>query len=100
MSAVVPQGAELIVRLPPFRGVLRDAVGVPWARCAALKRQHTETLRPMAVELCATGGQPEVRGGGMPIACMRSQPIVPGTQAGSAIKKAHRQRRASFGPAG
>ena len=62
MRAAVQQGADLIVRLNPFSVVLRDAVGGPLELCAALKRQHTETLRTLAVELCATGGQHEVRG--------------------------------------
>ena len=62
MSAAVQQGADLIVRLNPFSVVLRDAVGGPLELCATLKRQHTETLRTLAVELCATGGQHEVRG--------------------------------------
>src|SRR5262247_2090967 len=62
MSAAVQQGADLIVRLNPFSVVLRDAVGAPLELCAALKRQHTETLRTLAVELCATGGQHAVRG--------------------------------------
>ena len=62
MSAAVQQGADLIVRLNPFSVVLRDAVGAPLELCAALKRQHTGTLRTLAVALCATGGQHEVRG--------------------------------------
>jgi Transposase DDE domain len=62
MSAAVQQGADLIVRLNPFSVGLRDAVGAPLELCTALKRQHTETLRTLAVELCATGGQHEVRG--------------------------------------
>jgi Transposase DDE domain len=62
MSAAVTQGAELIVRLNPFSVVLRDAAGAPLELCATLKRQHTETLRTLAVTLRATGGQHEVRG--------------------------------------
>ena len=62
MSAAVKQGAELIVRLNPFSVVLCDTAGAPLELCAALKRQHTETLRTLAVELCATGGQHKVRG--------------------------------------
>jgi hypothetical protein len=62
MSAAVKQGAELIVRLNPFSVVLCDAAGAPLELCAALKRQHTETLRTLVVELRSTGGQPEVRG--------------------------------------
>ena len=42
--------------------VLRDTVGVPVELGAALQRQHTETLRTLAVERCASGGQHEVRG--------------------------------------
>ncbi len=62
MSAAVQQGAELIVRLNPFSVVLCDAAGAPLELCAALKRQHMETIRTLAVALCATGGQHEVRG--------------------------------------
>jgi hypothetical protein len=62
MSAAVQQGAELIVRLNPFSVVLRDTAGAPLELCTALKRQHTGTLRTLAVALCATGGQHEVRG--------------------------------------
>jgi hypothetical protein len=62
MSAAVQQGAALIVRLNPFSVVLGDAAGAPLELCAALKRQHTETLRTLAVTLRAAGGQHEVRG--------------------------------------
>jgi hypothetical protein len=62
MSAAIQQGADLIVRLNPFSVVLCDAGGVPLELGAVLKRQHMETLRTLAVELCATGGQHEVRG--------------------------------------
>jgi Transposase DDE domain len=62
MSTAVKQGAELIVRLNPFSVVLGDAAGAPLELCAALKRQQTETLRTLAVELRSTGGQHEVRG--------------------------------------
>jgi hypothetical protein len=64
MRAAVQQGADLIGRLNPFSVVLGDAVGAPLALCAALKRQPTEMLRTLAVALCATGGQHEVRGWG------------------------------------
>ena len=37
MSAAVKQGAALIVRLNPFRVVLRDAAGAPLELCAALQ---------------------------------------------------------------
>jgi hypothetical protein len=62
MSAAVQQGAELIVRLHPFRVVLGDTAGAPLELCAALKRQKMETIRTLAVALRATGGQHEVRG--------------------------------------
>jgi hypothetical protein len=62
MSAAVQQGADLIVRLNPFSVVLSDAAGAPLELCAPLKRQRIETLRTLAVALCATGGQYVVRG--------------------------------------
>jgi hypothetical protein len=62
MSAAVQQGADLIVRLNPFSVVLGDAAGAPLELCATLKRPRMETLRTLAVELCATGGQYAVRG--------------------------------------
>ena len=62
MSAAVQQGADLIVRLNPFSVVLSDAAGAPVELCAALKRQRMATLRTLAVELCAAGGQHAVRG--------------------------------------
>src|SRR5215475_5748648 len=62
MRAAVAQGADLLVRLNPFSVVLSDAAGVPLELCVTLKRQKTETLRTLAVTLCATGGQHEVRG--------------------------------------
>src|SRR5215475_9902367 len=62
MSAAVQPGADLIVRLNPFSVVLGDAAGVPLELCATLKRQRLETLRTLAVALCATGGQYAVRG--------------------------------------
>jgi len=62
MSAALKQGADLIVRLNPFSVVLGDAAGAPLELCATLKRQHMETLRTLAVELRATGGQHAVQG--------------------------------------
>jgi Transposase DDE domain len=62
MSAAVQQGADLIVRLNPCSVVLGDAAGAPLELCATLKRQRLETLRTLAVALCATGGQHAVRG--------------------------------------
>lgn len=62
MSAVVAQGADLIVRLNPFSVVLSAAAGAPVELCVTLKRQKTETLRTLAVTLRAAGGQHEVQG--------------------------------------
>jgi Transposase DDE domain len=62
MSAVIAQGADLIVRLNPFSVVLGDAAGAPLELCVALKRQQTETLRTLAVTLRSAGGQHEVQG--------------------------------------
>jgi Transposase DDE domain len=62
MRAAVAQGADLIVRLNPFSVVLSDAAGAPLELCVTLKRQQTETLRTLAVTLCAAGGQHEVQG--------------------------------------
>src|SRR5262244_4373569 len=47
MSEAVKQGAELIVRLNPFSVVLCDPAEQPLALAAALKRQHTETIRTL-----------------------------------------------------
>src|SRR4029434_8259442 len=49
MSEAVKQGAELIVRLNPFSVVLCDPAEQPLALAAALKRQHTETMRTLEV---------------------------------------------------
>jgi hypothetical protein len=62
MRAALDQGAALIVRLHPFSVVLGDAAGAPLELSAALKRQKTETLRPLPVVLRAAGGQHEVQG--------------------------------------
>ena len=62
MSEAIKQGAELIVRLNPFSVVLSDAAGAPLELCAALKRQHTDTIRTLAVALRSASGQHEVRG--------------------------------------
>ena len=61
-SAAVKPGAYLIVRLNPFRVVLGDAAGEPLARCAALKRQQTDTIRTLALALRSAGGPHEGRG--------------------------------------
>jgi hypothetical protein len=62
MHAALAQGADLLVRLNPFRVVLRDTAGTPVELGVTLKRQRMETLRTLAVTLCAAGGQHEVRG--------------------------------------
>jgi hypothetical protein len=62
MSAVVQQGAALLVRLNPFSVVLGDAAGAPLELSAALQRQKTATRRTLVVTLRAAGGQHEVRG--------------------------------------
>jgi hypothetical protein len=62
MHAAVAQGADLIVRLNPFSVILSDAAGAPLELCVTLKRQKMETLRTLAVTLCAAGGQHEVQG--------------------------------------
>ena len=64
MHAAVAQGADLLVRLHPFSGVLRDAAGGPLELGVTVKRQKTATLRTLTGTLGATGGQHEVRGGG------------------------------------
>jgi Transposase DDE domain len=62
MHAAVAQGADLSVRLNPFSVVLSDTAGAPVELGVTLKRQRMETLRTLAVTLCAAGGQHEVRG--------------------------------------
>jgi len=62
MSAVVAQGADLIVRLNPFSVVVGDAAGTLLDLVVILKRQHMETLRTLAVTLRSAGGQHAVPG--------------------------------------
>ena len=62
MRAAVAQGADRIVRLNPFRVVLRDAAGAPLELCVTLKRQKTATLRTRAVTRRSAGDQHEGRG--------------------------------------
>jgi hypothetical protein len=62
MRETVKQGAELIVRLNPCSVGLCDAAGAPLELCAALKRQQTDTIRTLAVELRSACGQHKVRG--------------------------------------
>jgi hypothetical protein len=62
MRAAVQQGAELIVRLNPFRVVRCDPTEQPLSLGAALKRQPMETLRTLEVVIQSTWGQHTVRG--------------------------------------
>jgi hypothetical protein len=62
LHAAVQQGAELIVRLNPFRVVLTPPAGQPLVLGAALKRQWTETIRTLSVVIRSADGQHEVRG--------------------------------------
>ena len=62
MHAAVAQGADVIVRLNRFSVVLSDTAGAPVELGVTLKRERMETLRTLAVTLCAAGGQHEVRG--------------------------------------
>jgi Transposase DDE domain len=62
MRAALQQGAELLVRLNPFRVGLGAATGAPLELCAVLKRQRLATLRTLVVTRRSTGGQHEVRG--------------------------------------
>jgi hypothetical protein len=96
MCYAVAQGAELLVRLNPFRVVLCDPTGSPLQLCAALKRQKVETSRTLPVVSRSSSGDDEVRGGGRPIACGRSKPLAHDRNAGSAIKKAPPKRKPAF----
>ena len=62
MGDAVAQGAELLVRLTPFRGVLWDPTGSPLQRWAALQRQTVETIRPLPVGSRSSSGDDAVRG--------------------------------------
>jgi hypothetical protein len=62
MHAAVSRGAQLIVRLNPFSVVLCDGVGEPLDLAAALKYQHTETIRSVAVVIQSACGQYAVPG--------------------------------------
>jgi hypothetical protein len=62
LSAAVQQGAELIVRLNPFRVVLTTPTGQPLVVGVALKRQPAETIRTLPVVIRSACGQHEVRG--------------------------------------
>jgi len=62
MREAVKQGAARIVRLTPFSVVLCDPAEQPLALAAALKRQHTETIRTLEVVGQSTCGQHTVRG--------------------------------------
>ena len=58
----VQQGAEVIVRLNPFRVARGDATGQPVSLCGALKRQPMATIRTLEVVIRSAGGQHEMRG--------------------------------------
>ena len=64
LSEAVQQGADVLVRLPPFSVVLCKASEQPFALSAAFKRQKTATLQPWEVVLQSTGGQQTIRGWG------------------------------------
>ena len=64
MQAAVAQGADRLVRLHPCSVGLSDTAGAPVELGGTVKRQRMETLRPLAVTLCAAGGQQAVRGWG------------------------------------
>ena len=51
-----------------------------------LKRQRMETLRPLAVTLCAAGGQPEGGAGCMPLAERGASPSCPAHMSAGAKK--------------
>src|SRR5918999_4128954 len=62
MQAAVRRGAHLIVRLNPFSVVVCDAMGEPLDLTAALKYQHTETIRSVEVVIQSACGQYNVQG--------------------------------------
>jgi Transposase DDE domain len=62
MHAAVSRRAQLIVRLNPFSVVLCDAMGEPLDLTAALKYQHTETIRSVEVVIQSACGQYKVQG--------------------------------------
>jgi hypothetical protein len=62
MSDALKRGAALIVRLNPFRVVVKDARAQPLSLREALKRQKTETIRTVEVRLQSADGQDEVHG--------------------------------------
>jgi hypothetical protein len=62
MGHALAQGAQLLVRLHPFRVVLCEPMEPPLALCAALKRPHTDTIRTLEVVIQSTEGQHQVRG--------------------------------------
>jgi len=62
MRAAVQPGADLIVRLNPFRVVLTTPTGQPVGLGVALKRQPAETIQTLPVVIRSACGQHEVRG--------------------------------------
>ena len=56
MEEAVKQGADILVRLHPLRGVLGEANGQPMILEKALKRQPPDTIRTLPVLIQASGG--------------------------------------------
>ena len=100
MREAVKQGAELLVRLNPFRVVLYDPTGQSLSWCGALKRPHMATIRTLAVVMQSACGQHEVRGWVHASRVSAEHAVVPGKNAASAIKAALPKRRAAFWQAG
>ena len=64
MGHALAQGAQLLVRLTPFRVVLCEPMEQPLVLGTALQRQQTDTIRTREVGLQSTDGQQQVRGWG------------------------------------
>jgi hypothetical protein len=64
MGHAFAQGAQWLVRLTPFRGVLGDPAGPPLALRAALTRQPAATIYPLEGALRSASGAAAVRGWG------------------------------------
>jgi hypothetical protein len=56
LHAAVPQGAEVIVRLNPFRRVLSAPPGQPGSFCDAWQRQPMAAIRTLEVVIQSPGG--------------------------------------------
>jgi hypothetical protein len=64
MGPALAQGAQLLVRLQPFRVVLGQPLEQPLALGAACKRQQPDTLRTLEGVSQSPDGQQQVRGWG------------------------------------